>query len=322
MNLLFLIPLLSYGIFLHATQADMSLLLLTLLSIAALWLQARPQALDLSGPVRFIGNRVWLGERRLSLFPPLWGSAVRNRVFAAALWQDPLKNLDPVKTFSSSIGFTASGELVQQPISNRTPHAILIGPSSSGKTELMRLIAAQHESEIWAIDFNSGIGLKDVANVRLSATSLDTQPLEIMHQEFLLREQRAINSRLLIVVDGLADAMQNQRALTLLELVASRGRVLNVMMLLANQALEGVPRNLWANCANRFSLGADLESRMELGFIGRSDCAFGDWGQADLLQGTRLLSFRFPLGFRHEKTAPVIAEAVNPLLSRVSTRPQ
>lgn len=322
MNLLFLIPLLGYAIFLDATRADPSLLLLMLLSIAALWLQARPQSFDLSEPVRFLGNRVWIGERRLSLFPPLWGSSVRNKVFAAALWQDPLKNLDPVKTFSSSIGFTASGDLVLQPISNRTPHAILIGPSGSGKTELMRLIATQHESEIWAVDFNSGIGLKDVANLRLIATAHETQPLEIMHQEFMLREQRAINSKLLIVVDGLADAMQNQRALTLLELVASRGRVLNVMMLLANQTLEGVPRNLWANCANRFSLGADLESRMQLGFSGRSDCAFGDWGQAELLRGTQIISFRFPLGFRHEKTAPVLAEAVNPLLSRVSTRPQ
>lgn len=322
MNLLFLIPLLGYGIFLGASRADASLLWLTLLSIAGIWLQGRRQVFDLSEQVRFLGNRVWLGERRLNLFPPLWGSAVRNKVFAAALWQDPLKNLDPIKTFSSSIGFTASGDLVQQPISNRTPHAILIGPSGSGKTELMRLIAAQHESEIWAIDFNSGIGLKDICSVRLSATAQNTQPLEIMHQEFLLREQRAMNSKLLIVVDGVADAMQNQGALTLLELVASRGRVLNVMMLLANQTLEGVPRYLWANCANRFSLGADLESRTQLGFSGRSECAFGDWGQADLLQGARLLSFRFPLGFRNEKTAPVIAEAVNPLLSRVSTRPQ
>lgn len=322
MNLLFLIPLLGYGIFLGASQADASLLWLTLLSIAGIWLQGRRQVFDLSEQVRFVGNRVWLGERRLNLFPPLWGSDVRNKVFAAALWQDPLKNLDTIKTFSSSIGFTTSGKLVQQPISNRAPHAILIGPSGSGKTELMRLIAAQHESEIWAIDFNSGIGLKDIYSVRLSATAHNTQPLEIMHQEFLSRAQRAMNSKLLIVVDGVAEAMQNQGALTLLELVASRGRVLNVMMLLANQTMEGVPRSLWANCANRFSLGADLESRTQLGFSGKSECEFGDWGQADLLQGARLLSFRFPLGFRNEKAAPVIAEAVNPLLSRVSTRPQ
>jgi hypothetical protein len=86
--------------------------------------------------------------------------------------------------------------------------------------------------------------------------------------------------------------------------------------------MDGVPREIWVNCANRFSLGADLASRTQLGFTGQSNCNFGDWGEAELLQGQKLQIFRFPLGFRNEKTAPVKTEAINPLLSRVSSRPQ
>jgi hypothetical protein len=322
MNLLFLIPLIGYGIFLQASSTDGTLLWLTLISVYAWWLSARPKRFDLAEPVRFIGDRVWLGEHRLSLFPPLWGSAIRNRVFQVAFLEDPAKTLDADKSFSSHIGFTSAGELVPQPISNRTPHALLIGPSGSGKTELMRLIATQFDAEIWAIDFNTGIGLKDVRGVTLRATERDSGGLELMHEELLARGQRALNPKLLLVVDDLGRAMQNPNIKLLLHQIASRGRVLNVMLLLANQTMDGVPRTIWVNCANRFSLGADLGSRTQLGFTGQSNCNFGDWGEAELLQGQKLQIFRFPLGFRKEKTAPVKTEAVNPLLSRVSSRPQ
>jgi hypothetical protein len=322
MNLTFLIPLIGYGVFLHATQLDASLLLLTLASVAALWFQQRHKGFDLAGPVSFVGDRVFLGERRLSLFPILWGNSIRNRVYGAAFLVDPITKLDCSKTFSTHIGVTKEGELVLQPISNRTPHALLIGPSGSGKTELMRLVATQFDAEIWSIDFNSGLGLNDVPGLSLVASEHSLDALPLMRHELLARAQRALQPRLLLAVDGLERAIQNATVLSLVQQIASQGRALNVMLLLSSQTLSGVPRTIWVNCANRFSLGADLESRVQLGFCGRSVSSFGDWGEAELLQGQKLESFRFPLGLRNEKTATAQAEAVNPLLSRVSSTPQ
>jgi hypothetical protein len=322
MNLLFLIPLIGYGLFLQVSASDATLLWLTLVSIAAWWLGGRPRPLNLAEPVRFVGDRVWLGDRRLSPFPPLWGTALRNRVFEQAFQEDPMEKLDPNETFSSHIGVTPSGALVPQPISMRTPHAILIGPSGAGKTELMRLIATQLESEIWAIDFNTGIGFSDIPGLSLRVTKRDKSAIELMQQQLFARGQKALNAKLLVVVDGLGLALQNEHVYSLLQQIASQGRVQNVMLLCSNQTMAGVPRTIWVNCANRFSLGADVESRVQLGFTGKSAASFGDFGEAELLQGTKLQTFRFPLGFRKEKTAPVNTDAVNPLLSRVSSRPQ
>jgi hypothetical protein len=322
MNLTFIVPLIGYGVFLHATQFDVSLLLLTLASVAALWLQQRHQGFDLAEQVRFVGDRVFLGERRLSLFPILWGSAIRNRVYEAAFLDDPITKLDCNKTFSTHIGVTKEGELVPQPISNRTPHALLVGPSGSGKTELMRLVATHFDAEIWSIDFNSGIGLKDVPRLSLQASENCLDVLDLMKRELRARGQRTLQPRLLLAVDGLDLALQNKTVYHLVQQIASQGRALNVMLLLSSQTLSGVPRTIWVNCANRFSLGADLESRVQLGFCGRSASSFGDWGEAEMLQGQRLVSFRFPLGFRNEKTASAETETVNPLLTRVSSTPQ
>lgn len=322
MSVLFLVPALGYGLILLALSADATLLWLSLVTIAAWWWHERTKRFDLSQPVSFIADRVWIGERRLSLFALFWGSAIRNRVYAAAFWEDPIKNLDAVATFGSHIGVTATGQLICQPISNRTPHALLIGPSGTGKTELMRLIASQLEAEIWGIDYNGGVGLAGFTGLALIATEQDDSALDVMSREFLARKHRALQPKLLIVVDDLERALEHEAVALLLRQVASQGRVLNVMLLAANQTLGGVPRSIWVNCANRFSLGADLASRVELGFRGRSEAAFGDWGAAELIQGSRVVSFRFPLGFRNEKTAPAQAEAVNPLLSRVSSRPE
>jgi hypothetical protein len=186
----------------------------------------------------------------------------------------------------------------------------------------MRLLATHFDAEIWSIDFNSGNGLKDVPGLSLQASENCLDDLHLMKRELLARAQRALQPRLLLAVDGLDNALQNKTVCQLVQQIACQGRALNVMLLLSNQTLSGVPRTIWVNCANRFSLGADLESRVQLGFCGTSTSSFGEWGEADLLQGRRLVSFRFPLGFRIEKTATEQAGAVNPLLFRVSSTPQ
>jgi hypothetical protein len=321
MNLLFLLPSLGYGVMLFTTTGNAMLLWLSLATMGVWILHSQRKSLDLSEPVSFIDGRVWIGERRLGIFPWLWGSEVRNKVYAAAFVADPLAKLDVDGVFQNQIGITKSGEAIQQPISASHPHAILIGPTGSGKTELMKLIASQYQSEIWAIDFKGGAGFGNFPRVTKLVTDRDLQLLEECSELVSQRQLRPANPKLLLVVDELGEALRDPKVAKLIEQVASKGRSLNIMLLAANQTLSQIPRTIWVNCANRFALAADLVDRSQLGFNGKPELGPKGLFTAELWQGSSQLTFGFPVGFAAEPT-PQNREGFNPLLTRVSTTPQ
>lgn len=321
MNLIFLIPSLGYGLILFATSGNGMLLLLSLMTMAVWLIHSSNKSFDLSESVRFDSDRVWIGEKRLSLFPVLWGSKIRNLVYQAA-FPTLAPELISHPAFSSGIGLGPKGETIEQPISQDSPHAILIGPTGSGKTELMRLIAKHFVGPIWAIDFKGGAGFRDFPGVERLMTSPDAQELETWGQELESRQQRQLNRQLLIVVDELGEVLRNHQLAQFLELVAAKGRSLNVFLMAANQTLSQVQRTLWVNCANRFSVSADLVDRSQLGFSGKPPQSQQGSGVAELLNASGQVQFQFPFGLRHENTAPDKSEAVNPLLFRVASRPQ
>jgi DNA segregation ATPase FtsK/SpoIIIE-like protein len=322
MNLLFLLPSLGYGVMLFTTTGNAMLLWLSLATMAVWAIHSQRKSLDLSLPVSFLDQRVWIGERRLSLFPPFWGAEVRNLVYSEAFGSKPLQDLDPEALFQSQIGITPSGHPVHQPISAAAPHAILVGPTGSGKTELMKLIAAQYGSEIWAIDFKGGAGFHGFSGVTKLVTDRDLEALEELLTQFSERQLQPANPKLLLVVDELGEALREPRVAKLVEQVAAKGRSLNVMLLAANQTLSQIPRTIWVNCANRISVAADLVDRSQLGFTGKPPAGLESLLTAELLQGSHQVAFGFAAGVEQEKTASAFAEAINPLLSRVSTRQQ
>jgi energy-coupling factor transporter ATP-binding protein EcfA2 len=322
MSLLFLLPSLGYGLILFASTGNAMLLWLSLATMAVWVVHAQRKSLDLSLPISFRDQRVWIGERRLSLFPALWGSDVRNLVYSEAFSSKPLQNLNLELVFQSQIGITSSGEAVLQPISGAHPHALLIGPTGSGKTELMKLIAAHYSSEIWAIDFKGGAGFHDFQGVSMLVTDRDQSVLEAMLTTFSERQLQPANPKLLLVVDELGEALREPRVAKLVEQVAAKGRSLNVMLLAANQTLSQIPRTIWVNCQNRFSVSADLVDRSQLGFTGRTPAALAGLYSAELLQGSLQTAFGFAVGIEQEKTASTFVEAVNPLIARVSPRQQ
>ena len=321
MNLIFLIPSMGYGLILFATTGNGMLLFLSIVTMGVWVLHATNQSFDLGEEIRFEDDRVWVGERRLSRLPILWGSKIRNAVYQAAF---PVEKVELVHNpaFQLGIGLTEKGETLIQPITQESPHAILIGPTGSGKTELMRLIASHFNGAIWAIDFKGGVGFRNFPGVQRLMTKFDAQELEIWSRELEQRQQRQANRRLLIVVDELGEVLRNVQLAQFLDLVAAKGRSLNVLLMAANQTLSQVPRTLWVNCNNRFSVSADLVDRSQLGFSGKPPASKVGAPVAELLNSTGQQVFYFPFGLRHENTAPEISEAVNPLLSRVASKPR
>ena len=322
MSLIFLLPSLGYGLVLFTTTGNAMLLWLSLATVAVWLIHSQRRAFDLSQEVRFEGDRVWIGDRRLGLSPLLWGSEVRNKVYAAAFGNPPLSDADLVGVLQAHIGITIQGAGVGQPISDRHPHAILIGPTGSGKTELMKLIATQFNGEIWAIDFKGGAGFKDFPRVTRLLTDQDLSGLQLWTEDFEGRQAKALNPRLLVLVDELGEALRQPGVARFIEQVATKGRSLNVMLMAANQTLSQIPRTIWVNCANRISVCADLVDRSQLGLTGKAPLAIAGLGSAELWQNGTQSQFQFPFGWVHEKAAPVETEAANPLLTRVSTRLQ
>jgi hypothetical protein len=320
MSLLFLLPSLGYGVMLFTTTGNAMLLWLSLATMAVWVIHSQRKSLDLSQPVSFQNQRVWVGERRLSIFPLLWGNEVRNLVYSEAFGSKPLQNLDLETLFQGQIGITTSGQPVHQPIAASAPHAILIGPTGSGKTELMKLIAGQYCSNIWAIDFKGGAGFHSFPGVSKLVTDRDLSALDELLVKLSERQLQPANPRLLLVVDELGEALREPRVAKLVEQVAAKGRSLNVMLLAANQTLSQIPRTVWVNCANRISVSADLVDRSQLGFTGKPPGRFEHLLTAEILQGANQVAFGFAVGIEQEKTAPAKTEAVNPLLTRVSSR--
>ena len=297
------------------------LLWLSLATLAVWLLHSQKKAFDLSAPVTFDGARVWIGDRRLGLSPALWGADIRNLVFSKAFESDPLEGKDDKELFLSCIGISSEGDLISSPISSSTPHAILIGPTGAGKTELMKLVASQYHAEIWAIDFKGGSGFRDFPGLSSLITNHDFERISDWQSELACRENRQLNPELLIVVDELGEALKKLPVANFLEQVAAKGRSLNIMLLCANQTLSQIPRTIWVNCANRFSVRADLVDRSQLGFSGKPPELVSGVGVAELLSAGKQTAFRFPFGFQARGRELPLAPG-NPLLSRVLSRPE
>lgn len=284
-----------------------------------IWLLVGSQReLDLSKQVRFEGDRVYLGERRLPMFPWLWGSKVRNKVYATAFEVDPLLKLANLE--DSHIGATTHGEFLLQPISSEVPHGLLIGPTGSGKTELAKIIADRFEGEVWAVDFKAGSGFAGHPKVRRLFTNLENgEPSELL-SELSRREGGEYFDPLLVVIDELGELIRSSKWLGAIETIAAKGRSFQMHLLLCNQTLGQIPRSIWGNCAFRAGISADQIDLAQLGIKGESKTAQGSGFALCSVNGTQV-GFWFPFGSIKQKTAPALAEAVNPLI-RFDSRPQ
>ena len=260
-NLLFLMPSFGYGLFLFLSTGSAVLLVLSALTLLVWLVVGGQRKLDTSAPVSVRDGRIWLGDRRLNLFPWTWTTKVRDVVYPA-LFPKPRPQLDLSKLAPWAIGLTLEGEMLASPIAPNSPHAIICGQTGAGKTQLIRRIISGFSGDVIVLDFKGGMDFQDLtAPLRLFTGDQSELAIEVL-------SQRLANpgSPTLVVADELAEAVRNFKLAQVLESVASKGRSLGIHFVGATQTMTGIPRAIWSNCHSRFALRADSIDRSQLGF--------------------------------------------------------
>jgi len=307
-NLLFLMPSFGYGLFLFLSSGSAVLLVLSALTLLVWLVIGSQRSLDPSAPVSVRDGRVWLGDRRLNLFPWTWSTKVRDVVYPA-LFPKPSPEIDLGSIAAWAIGVTLEGEVLPSPITPKSPHAIICGQTGSGKTQLIKRMIAGFNGDVIVLDFKGGLDFQDL-----------TSPIRLFTGDQAELAIVAISQRLespgmptLIVADELAEAVRNFKLVQVLESVTSKGRSLRVHFVGATQTMTGIPRAIWSNCHSRFALRADSIDRSQLGFP-IQPLNPENLGYAELLDG-QTKPFLFPAGPTRENRV-----RANPLF-RAESRP-
>jgi hypothetical protein len=161
------------------------------------------------------------------------------------------------------------------------PHVFVVGPTGSGKSQLLRILAKSltnrylpTELQLMLVDFKGGglldgLGLEPWKVASLSDLDGDRSTFWVELHALLQQRERdptLLKPRVVIIVDELAEVLRDQAACVALTSVAARGRSLGVHLVLANQGLSGVPRDLLLNLRLRIALaGVDQVELVQLG---------------------------------------------------------
>lgn len=310
MNVLFLLPSVGYGLYLFLASGSPVLLVLSGFTLIIWVIVSSQRKHDVSQPVKVLEGRVWLGDRRLNLFPWTWSTKVRDVVYPA-LFPELSSKPQTADLPSWALGVDLENQPIPSPISPAKPHAIIVGQTGSGKTELIKRIIGAFRGDVIVVDFKGGHDYESLTNpLRLFAG--DQVELAIATLQARLA---APGNPILVVVDELAEALRNLKLAQQLESIASKGRSLGVHFVGATQTMTGISRTISTNCHSRFALRADPIDRSQLGFPTKP-LQLESLGYAELNDGeTR--AFYFPA------QAPLVEDYVpgNPLFLRVATKP-
>ena len=150
------------------------------------------------------------------------------------------------------------------------PHALVIGPTGSGKTVLLRRIVDDclrlPGVRVWFFDFKNG-GADSLSKLapthRLSfASTSESTGLSRLWEELMAqlnwsgaRPNRPQQVSDVVVVDELAVALEHPESRERILQLASQGRSAGVRLICASQSTAGVPRALMANLMNRIVVG-------------------------------------------------------------------
>ena len=234
------------------------------------------------------------------------------------------KNFERSKTnLNMALGFNET-EVVQRSLVDDGPHAILIGSTGSGKTELLRqmlreLNNAETKPGLVCVDFKGGLGLEEfrlqslrfASDHDMGATEkvFDWLELELSQRELSPEPRNA----LVIAIDELTHLLGTvKRSSEVLAAIAARGRSARMHLILTNQNLVGVHRALLSNIKLRVLIGnPDPVDAAMLGQLSRAPLkhAVQSLASAQIVaHASAAQAFYFALpGFRPEATEQNLA---------------
>lgn len=269
MQFAWMIPSILFGLYLGTTTGTWFLLAMSLITALVMvgfrrFNESRNP--DLSEEVTFSGGEVWIGDYQLPNYEIFWKKEWHALVFAAhnSRKQQPVFDLE--LNLETDLG-----------------HCLIIGPTGSGKSELLKLllqqlVAKDPNCELVLIDFKGGATFTPFARLpqsKILVTDIDGHEPEIIwqqvraelgHRELRLAACRVSRiediielshqlPRRYIFIDELAAALaESPMAQSALTAVAARGRTLGVHLVLATQSAQSVPRALITNLRARVAL--------------------------------------------------------------------
>ena len=280
MQLLWFLPSLAYGLMLGVTSNNYFLAVSTVFTILIALLvryrlSKRPK-LTANTKLRVINRDIWLDDFRMPRGEIFWSAEQADFIFerlgatsstSSAMQDFFSKNFERSKTnLNMVLGFNDT-EVVQRSLVDDGPHAILIGSTGSGKTELLRqmlreLNNAETKPGLVCVDFKGGLGLEEfrlqslrfASDHDMEATEkvFDWLELELSQRE-LSPEPR---NPLVIAIDELTHLLGTvKRSSEVLAAIAARGRSARMHLILTNQNLVGVHRALLSNIKLRVLIG-------------------------------------------------------------------
>lgn len=315
MQFAWLAPSLLFGIYLGATTGAWHMLVMSSMTAAA-WIAIKrftiAREVDLSQPVTISGTEAWIGDYQLPKLEILWKREWHDLVYRAYLAKDtkPEFTLDlQLETFGV--------------------HALIVGPTGSGKSELLKLllqktISAQPSCELALFDYKGGATFgrfNNLPQVKRLVTDIDGHPddepwnllrAEVGRRELALAAKGASRiedlqrwgmpmPRHYIFIDELAAVIsQNPLAAAALTVVATRGRSLGIHLIMATQSAQSVPRAMMTNLRTRIALAEadpiDL-AQLNLKRPPASDPVPAGWASGWLqMPGSSSAQFIFPIG--------------------------
>jgi S-DNA-T family DNA segregation ATPase FtsK/SpoIIIE len=280
MQLLWFLPSLAYGIMLGVTTSNYFLAISTiftmLIALLIRYRLSRRPKLSSATKLRVVDKDIWLDDYRLPRGEIFWtqeqADFVFNRLGFSSTETSALQ-LFLTKTFQRdaaalnvALGFNDDG-VVQRSLAEDGPHAILIGSTGSGKTELLRamlrdLLDASSKPTLVCIDFKGGAGLDEFRtaskffasdhDVTATHTLIDWLESELNRRELEARTEPA----LVIAIDELGHLLGKlQKGSAVLGAIAARGRSAGMHLVMTNQNLVGVNRALLSNVKLRLLIG-------------------------------------------------------------------
>jgi hypothetical protein len=335
MSPLYILPSVLIGLVFALGTGNWLILLASLLTAGTTWMISKRKSGVLEGPLRLKGDRVWLGERKLPKHQLFWSKDIHQKVLEEFLAGtepklDSLRQLRQSNWRQSEPNAYLVGVESAFRLDEGAGHLLVVGPTGSGKSELIHLCLASLDSDVAlaVADFKGGAVLTEISGVKYAVSDIDVLEAqndfwghliaELQARESWLKSQGVANwmqaerlglgnQRMLVVVDEVVAAIRSGvKATDAIVRIATKGRSLGVHLLVTTQSLVGIPREVLVNLRSRLALaGTDEVELMQLGGKGKFAEASSETKAAMLIHDGQTFDLQVPLGARQ---APLKAE--------------